>query len=161
MTTFSSGIRSSVVRSNTSRSIERAAVVPVLVGNDLDLFFDHAKEQVLIRKNCPVLLNASSSAPCTLPPASRAPDRSACADAYQRLPVPVHHLEPKRSISPAFAACVFADPRMMLDHFINIIKGDQQSLQNMCPLLGLVQIVFGSSGDNILLMVGCSTSAFL
>ena len=35
-----------------------SAVIPVLIGNDLDLFFNHTEEQVLIRKDRTVLLNA-------------------------------------------------------------------------------------------------------
>ena len=34
------------------------AVVSVFIGNDLDLFFNHTEEQVLIRKDRTVLLNA-------------------------------------------------------------------------------------------------------
>ena len=41
----------------------------------------------------------------------------------------------------------FAD---QLDHFIQIVHGDHQALQNVGTCLGLVQLVLGAGGDDVL-----------
>ena len=40
-----------------------------------------------------------------------------------------------------------------LDDLVDIIQRNEQAFQNVCPLLGFVQVVFRPSGDHILLML--------
>ncbi len=39
------------------------------------------------------------------------------------------------------------------DHFVDVIHGNQKTLQNVISFLCLVQIIFGSSGHNIFLVI--------
>ena len=40
-----------------------------------------------------------------------------------------------------------------MDHLVNVIQSDQQSLQDVIPFLRLIEIVFRSSGYHVLLML--------
>ncbi len=73
-------------------------------------------------------------------------------DAYPRLPVPVHR-QPKRSIN-LLCHLYVSGTTDDADHFINIIQRLKKTLQNMCTLSCLVQIILCSSvSHNIFLML--------
>ena len=127
------------------------ALVSVFFGNDLKFLFDDAAQLILIRQNFPELLNRNlkrlklffnlaALQTCQCPEAHIDNSLRLCI----RKPEPLHEL-----FFSFLDICRTADNG---DNFINVVKRNQQSLQDMRAFFRFIQIIFGSSCDDVFLM---------
>ena len=68
-------------------------------------------------------------------------------------------VRPKRSIRPSWPRCAVRAARMRRDDLVDVIQRDEQALQDVGAGLGLVQVVAGAPGDDVLLMLDVMVDA--
>ena len=128
-----------------------SSLIAILLSNDHDLFLDDSQQAFFIRQDCLQFCNALHQFLIF------------CLDLLtfqsgQRTQTHIHDsLSLNICQSEAFYQCFLSSCHISaasddIDDLINVIKGDQQTFQDMSPLLSLVQIIFCPSGNNILLM---------
>ena len=128
-----------------------AALIAVFCGNFLKFLLYNSEQLVLVRKNfsqtCDFFhqffvfrLNLSSFQTC----------QSSQTHIYNSLSLCIGKIKSLYKFFFGFLN-IFSRTDDTYD-FINVVKSNQQSFQDMCPLLSFIEVIFCSSGDHILLM---------
>ena len=129
-----------------------APVVPVFVGDHQDLFADHAQQFFLIRKDlfvvCDLLLQVRVF---RFDLAAFQSCQGAETHVHDRLGLNVGQSETRHKFLLRDGNCLASADNT--DHLVDIVQGDQQSLQDMSPFFRFVQVIFCSSGNDIFLVL--------
>ena len=128
-----------------------SAVVPVFFFYDQDLFPDHAQQSLFIRKNGFQIRNLNQQffmLRFQLFPLQTGEG----AQTHVNDGLCLHIGQPEPLNQPFLGNLGRLAGTDNMDHFVDIVLGNEQALQDMVPLFRLVQIILRPPGDHIFLV---------